>query len=74
MIGAETSFLFALETISKVLNMSLDATDYSLLTFYQGQLAADDQAKHLRKVPTRRVDGLIIIAAPERCAADRITR
>lgn len=43
----------------------LETTDYSLLTFYHGSWA-DDQAKHLKKSISRRVDGIIIVGAPEK--------
>ena len=66
MLGREVFFLFALETIKGVEHV-LETTDYSLLTFYHGSWA-EDQARHLKKSLSRRVDGLIIVGAPE--AAD----
>jgi LacI family transcriptional regulator len=63
MLGSEDFFLFALETI-KGIEDTLETTDYSLLSFYHGS-QAKDQAKHLQKSISRRVDGMVIVPAPE---------
>jgi LacI family transcriptional regulator len=64
MLGSESFFLFALETI-KGIEDAIETTDFSLLSFYHGS-GAEDQAKHLQKSISRRVDGMIVIGAPER--------
>jgi len=63
MISREVFFLFALDTIKGIEDV-LESTDYSLLTYYHGSWA-NDQAKHLKKSLSRRVDGVIIVGAPE---------
>ena len=63
MLGSESFFLFALETI-KGIEDAIEMTDFSLLSFYHGS-GASDQAKHLQKSISRRVDGMIIVGAPE---------
>ena len=63
MLGREVFFLFTLETL-KGIEVILETTDYSLLTFYNGS-RADDQAKHLQKSLSRRIDGIILVGAPE---------
>ncbi len=63
MLGREVFFLFMLETIKGIEDV-LEATDYSLLAYYNGSWA-EDQARHLQKSLSRRVDGLIIVGAPE---------
>ncbi|MDB5327216.1 MAG: lacI [Phycisphaerales bacterium] len=63
MLGREAFFLFALNTIKGIEDV-LETTDYSLLTYYHGSWAGD-QAKHLQKCLSRRVDGMIIVGAPE---------
>jgi DNA-binding LacI/PurR family transcriptional regulator len=63
MLATENFFLFTLETIKGIEDI-LETTDYSLLAYYHGSGAAE-QAKHLQKSISRRVDGLIVIGAPE---------
>jgi LacI family transcriptional regulator len=63
MLGREAFFLFAMQTIKGIEDV-LEPTDYSLLTVYNGDWA-EDQAKHLRKSVSRRVDAIIIVGAPE---------
>ncbi len=63
LLGREVFFLFALDTIKGIEDV-FEATDYSLLTYYHGSWAGD-QAKHLRKSIARRVDGMMIVGAPE---------
>lgn len=64
LIGREAFFVFALDTI-KGLEEVLRPTQFSLLVTYDGNWS-DDQSNHLEKHLSRRVDGLIIIGAPER--------
>jgi LacI family transcriptional regulator len=64
MLGREAYFLFALETIKGIEDV-LEETDYSLLTMYRGD-GELDQAQHLRKCVSRRVDGIIVVGVPER--------
>jgi LacI family transcriptional regulator len=64
MLGSEAFFPFALET-NKGIEDALETTDFSLLSFYHGN-DAQDQTKHLQKCISRRVDGMIIVGAPER--------
>jgi LacI family transcriptional regulator len=63
MLGREGFFLFALETIKGIEDV-LEETDYSLLTMYRGD-GVEDQAQHLRKCVSRRVDGIIIVGAAD---------
>src|ERR1700733_9471623 len=58
MLGREGFFLFLLGTIKGIEDV-LEDTDYSLLTMYRGNDVAE-QAQHLRKCDSRRVDGIII--------------
>ncbi|HEX4125040.1 MAG TPA: LacI family DNA-binding transcriptional regulator [Tepidisphaeraceae bacterium] len=63
MIATENFFLFTLETIKGIEDV-LEATDYSLLAYYHGS-GAEEQSKQLQKAISRRVDGMIIMAAAE---------
>jgi len=63
LLGRESFFVFALETI-KGIESVLREMDYSLLVYYDGSWAAD-QARHLKLATERRSDGLILVGAPE---------
>lgn len=64
LIGREAFFVFALDTL-KGIEEILRPTHFSLLTTYDGNWS-EDQANHLEKHTSRKVEGIILIGAPER--------
>lgn len=72
LLSREEHFVYALET-TKGIEEVIEGLDYSLLIFYNGNSVAD-QARQLQRSLDRKVDGLIVAAAPEAPGGAHTTR
>ncbi len=72
LLGRETYFVYALETIKGIEDV-LRERDYSLLVYYDGA-RAEDQERHLSMALDRHADGLIVVGCPESPRGDNHRR